>query len=77
MPIALISDNDNHRLTRPPQQFHIYTIQILIECFSDSLAIWAYCVFDRSVKRAREHLNKIQLYDGGRIYERASERTND
>lgn len=39
MPIALICDNDNHRLTQPQNQF----VQILIECFSGSInSSWAY-----------------------------------
>lgn len=39
MPIALIYDNDNHRLTQPQNQF----VQILIECFSGSInSSWAY-----------------------------------
>lgn len=38
MPIALISDNDIHRLThRFVYEYHIYTIHILIEHFSGSL----------------------------------------
>lgn len=39
MPIALICDNDNHRLTQPQNQF----VQILIERFSGSInSSWAY-----------------------------------
>lgn len=58
MPIALIYDNDNHRLTQPQNQF----VQILIECFSGSInSSWAYrwtCIqYTSSVFYVKERVN--------------------